>query len=307
VGCAREDLAELVLGGPRGDVALGDGGAAGKPAVASRNRDLRGARRERRERRAPGNVEPQLDVRRRHSPRTPIIHWIVSEKSRSDTEVTEHTEIESPGIHDHGEAITTWRSTQLRAGGYPRTKAGPSSADRSLRTAANVRVQYRPLGSSPRRAEVTRRPPSTRRSSPRESTTTERPSPHGGRPNSGLGATRGPSRPVERGQIAANGCERACPVPPLSSTALSVPPFSIRGSRVVGRECAWRGAVPATASAASGDAPSRIARDETDQSVPNGLRLPSALNRFPSIVGTTIDSSIRRATKIVPGSPISDW
>jgi len=172
---------------------------------------------------------------------------------------------------------------------------------------------------------VTRRPPSTRRSSPRESTTTERPSPHGGRPNSGLGATRGPSRPVERGQIAANGCERACPVPPLSgqiaangceracpvpplsSTALSVPPFSIRGSRVVGRECAWRGAVPATASAASGDAPSRIARDETDQSVPNGLRLPSALNRFPSIVGTTIDSSIRRATKIVPGSPISDW
>jgi len=163
------------------------------------------------------------------------------------------------------------------------------------------------IGSSPRRAEVTRRPPSTRRSSPRESTTTERPSPHGGRPNSGLGATRGPSRPVERGQIAANGCERACPVPPLSSTALSVPPFSIRGSRVVGRECAWRGAVPATASAASGDAPSRIARDETDQSVPNGLRLPSALNRFPSIVGTTIDSSIRRATKIVPGSPISDW
>jgi len=144
VGCAREDLAELVLGGPRGDVALGDGGAAGKPAVASRNCNLRGARRERRERRASGNVEPQLDVRRRQSPRRPIIHWIVSEKSRSDTEVTEHTEIESPGIHDHGEAITTWRSTQLRAGGYPRTKAGPSSADRSLRTAANVRVQYRP-------------------------------------------------------------------------------------------------------------------------------------------------------------------
>jgi len=134
-------------------VTRGDGGTAGMPAVASRNRDLPGARRERRERRerrASGNVEPQLDVRRRQSPRTPIIHWIVSEKSRSDTEATEHTEIESPGIHDHGEAITTWRSTQLRAGGYPPTKAGPSSADRSLRTAANVRVQYRPSSSADR-------------------------------------------------------------------------------------------------------------------------------------------------------------
>jgi len=138
-----------------------------------------------------------------------------------------------------------------RGWGLPADQAGPSSADRSLQTAANVRVQYRPD-----RARTDR-------------------------------------------------CKRlrTC----VSSTALSVPPFSIRGSRVVGRECAWRGAVPATASAASGDAPSRIARDETDQSVPNGLRLPSALNRFPSIVGTTIDSSIRRATKIVPGSPISDW